>query len=41
MWYYIGGALLALWAVGGTYKHFRGRGKIISVAEENCVGCQR
>lgn len=41
MWYYISGALIALWFIGGTYKHIRGRGKIICMAEENCTGCKQ
>jgi ferredoxin len=41
MWYYIGGAIIALWFIGGIYKHFRRRGKVICVIAENCTGCKR
>ncbi|MDR2692302.1 MAG: 4Fe-4S dicluster domain-containing protein [Dysgonamonadaceae bacterium] len=39
MTYYIVGALVALWIVGGISRHIRGRGKIIRVISDNCTGC--
>jgi ferredoxin len=38
---YIGGAILVLWFLGGTYRHIRGWGKIIRVIDNNCTGCKR
>jgi NAD-dependent dihydropyrimidine dehydrogenase PreA subunit len=40
MVYYIGGALVALWLIGGTVHHLRRRGKIIRCNADNCTGCQ-
>lgn len=39
MTYYIVGAVVALWIIGGISRHIRGRGKIVRIAEENCTGC--
>jgi ferredoxin len=39
MTYYIIGAVVALWMIGGISRHIRGRGKIVSLMEENCTGC--
>ncbi|MDR1381125.1 MAG: 4Fe-4S binding protein [Tannerella sp.] len=39
MTYYIIGALVVIWSVGGIYRHIRGRGKTIRVTEDNCTGC--
>jgi NAD-dependent dihydropyrimidine dehydrogenase PreA subunit len=39
--YAILGIVLLLWIVGGTYKHVKGRNKIIYVVESSCSGCQR
>jgi NAD-dependent dihydropyrimidine dehydrogenase PreA subunit len=35
------GIVLVLWIAGGTYRHIKGRNKIIHVDESNCTGCQR
>jgi NAD-dependent dihydropyrimidine dehydrogenase PreA subunit len=39
MTYYIIGALVVIWSVGGIYRHMRGRGKTIRITENNCTGC--
>lgn len=39
--YYIIGAILAIWFIGGFYRHRQGKNKIIYVVEGNCTGCQR
>ena len=39
MTYYIVGAVVALWIIGGTIRHIRGRGKIIRIIKENSTGC--
>jgi NAD-dependent dihydropyrimidine dehydrogenase PreA subunit len=39
MTYYIIGALVAVWLFGSIYRRIRGRGKIIRVKEDNCIGC--
>ncbi|MDR1973083.1 MAG: 4Fe-4S binding protein [Bacteroidales bacterium] len=41
MAYYIIGAVIVLWLVGGIYRKIRGRNKIISVIDDNCTGCKR
>ncbi|MDR1961607.1 MAG: 4Fe-4S dicluster domain-containing protein [Gracilibacteraceae bacterium] len=37
---YIGGTIVALWFIGGIYRHVRGLGKIIVVIDDNCTGCK-
>jgi NAD-dependent dihydropyrimidine dehydrogenase PreA subunit len=39
--YWIIGAVLLLWFVGGIHRRRRGRNRTIRVIEENCTGCQR
>jgi NAD-dependent dihydropyrimidine dehydrogenase PreA subunit len=39
MGYYIVGAFVALWLTGSIYRHIRGLGKTVRIAEENCTGC--
>lgn len=39
--YIILGSVLLLWLLGGTYRHIKGKNKIIHVVESNCTGCQR
>jgi NAD-dependent dihydropyrimidine dehydrogenase PreA subunit len=39
--YYIGGAIVALWLIGGIYRQKRKKNKIIHVVDDNCTGCKR
>jgi NAD-dependent dihydropyrimidine dehydrogenase PreA subunit len=39
--YIISGIVLLLWIAGSTYRHIKGRNKIIRVLEGNCTGCRR
>jgi ferredoxin len=39
MTYYIVGAIVALWLIGGIIRRMRRRGKILRVTEENCTSC--
>lgn len=38
--FYIGGAIVALWCIGGIYKHLHGRNKTVQVVDGNCTGCK-
>ncbi|GHT86427.1 hypothetical protein FACS18947_6260 [Bacteroidia bacterium] len=38
---YIGGAILALWFIGGIYRHIQGKNKVVHVVEGKCTGCKR
>lgn len=37
----IGGAVVALWVIGGFYRQWQGKNKVISTVEDNCTGCKR
>ncbi|KAA6302568.1 MAG: Electron transport complex subunit RsxB [Candidatus Ordinivivax streblomastigis] len=39
--WYIGGAVVAFWLIGGIYRQKKGKNKVIHVVEDNCTGCQR
>ncbi|GHU68925.1 hypothetical protein FACS189413_06870 [Bacteroidia bacterium] len=39
--FYIAGAIVVLWFIGGIYKHLRGRKKTVKVITANCTGCKR
>ena len=39
MTYYIVGAVVALWIIGGISRHIRRRGKTVHPVAENCTGC--
>jgi NAD-dependent dihydropyrimidine dehydrogenase PreA subunit len=39
--YIILGIVFLLWIAGGTYRHIKGKNKIIHIVESNCTGCQR
>ena len=41
MAYYIVGAVVALWIIGGISRHVRGRGKVVRIIAENCTGCRK
>ena len=36
---YIGGAIVALWFIGGLIRHNKGKNKVIRVVKDNCTGC--
>lgn len=41
MGYYIIGAIVALWFIGGVYRHLQGKNKVVHVVEGKCTGCKR
>jgi NAD-dependent dihydropyrimidine dehydrogenase PreA subunit len=41
MIYYIVGAIIVFWLIGGLYRHLRGRNKVIHAVEGKCTGCKR
>jgi NAD-dependent dihydropyrimidine dehydrogenase PreA subunit len=38
---YIGGAIVALWLVGGFFRNKREKNKVVRVVEGKCTGCMR
>ncbi|OAV71947.1 ferredoxin [Bacteroidales bacterium Barb6] len=40
MVYYIVGAILLLWFLGGLSRRLRRRNKVIHIVEDNCTGCK-
>jgi NAD-dependent dihydropyrimidine dehydrogenase PreA subunit len=41
MAYYIAGAILGIWFIGGFYRHIQGKHKVVHVVEGKCTGCKR
>ena len=39
--FYIGGAVVVLWLIGGIWKHLRGKNKTVQVIGGKCTGCKR